>query len=102
MDNIHTNQAVHPPYTQGYTVCMAGIERWLGPDGDYPAPEGDELVAKLVPGLVVVTRHEVPGLDIKQHVCLFASPDEVTVIEFGQIVDEDGCCLVCGEDLNDF
>ncbi len=80
---------------------MAGIEKWLGPDGDYPAPQGDELMPRIVPGLVVVTRSEIPGLEMKQHACPLADSDEAVVIEFGQIVDEDGCCLVCGEDLNE-
>ena len=80
---------------------MAGKEKWLGPDGDYPAPTNDEILERLTPGLVVISRSPIPDLPLPKHNCPLAGSDEAVVIEFGQIVDETGCCLVCGEDLND-
>jgi hypothetical protein len=79
---------------------MAGIEKWLGPDDPYPPVEEDAVVVVL-PGLITVSQEWIPDLPMPQHNCAYADPDQIYVIEFGQIVDQTGCCLVCGEDLNE-
>jgi len=101
---------------------MAGMEKWLRENEDYPDPAFDpeivfEDVDEFVDPIIVTRTLEdldahpwgldfVPNLEktefstrlmgVQVHTCVLCDPGKVYVLDRRNVVDADGLCLVCG------